>query len=778
MCADAPDDHAPALDGIRLIDATEDIGGPYAAMLLAEQGADVIKIERPGGDPSRSTPAFHVLNRSKRSVVLDLQADAGRADLRALLRDADVFLYDWPPRRDADLGFDSTSLRTANPRLIIGYLPAYGSDGPHADLPADEALVQAVSGAADAQFRYDAQPAYINIPIAGYAQGIIAAGAVAASLYARTQTGQGDAFELSQVAAIFAMETVAYIRAAGVQRMAGRTGPRGGIPTYRLVRASDDWLFAGALTPGFWASLAVAAGLEDCLVDPRFAAAPMGIADMDARRELAARLDEAFTHRTRDEWLEILEDAGVPRAPVLSREEFARDPQVAHNEMVIDVDDPEVGPTKQMGIPLRLGDTPGRVRGPAPRLGEHQALIDDLDRAEDRRADGARTPEPGARRSYPLEGVVIVDLSGFIAGANGSMMLADMGATVIKVESLDGDGWRNSGLAFLGSNRGKRSVCIDLKREEGRALLLDLVERADVVMENYRAGVMDRLGIGYEALRARNPRIIHCSVTGYGPTGPYAHLPGFDPLFQARSGLMRAQGEPGGEPVYLQIAVCDYATALTAAYGVMAALVARERTGRGNRVETSLLNSAFTVQAGEFVFYDGRPPDPPGGRDLPGRHALCRVYAASDGYLTIACTTAEHASALAKTIGVTLPSGDPLTHAVEGELASAIMRQLAVHERAHWLREFRACGVPAAPCTPVEAIFDDEHLNANGLWWDFEHPRFGAVRQTGAVVRWQDMSMRIDRRAPLLGEHSAECLPELGITDVRVAELMRAGVVR
>jgi crotonobetainyl-CoA:carnitine CoA-transferase CaiB-like acyl-CoA transferase len=299
------------------------------------------------------------------------------------------------------------------------------------------------------------------------------------------------------------------------------------------------------------------------------------------------------------------------------------------------------------------------------------------------------------------------------------------------------------------------------------------------VMDNYRAGVMDRLGIGYEALRARNPRIIHCSVTGYGPTGPYAHLPGFDPLLQARSGLMRALGTPGGEPVYLQIAVCDYATALTAAYGVIAALVARQRTGRGNRVETSLLNSAFTVQAGEFIFYDGRPPDPPGGRDLPGRHALYRVYGASDGYLTIACTAIEHAQALAKAIGVTLPQGDALAHAVDGEVASAIAERLARHERAQqWLHEFAACGVPAASCTPVEAIFDDEHLNANGLWWDCEHPQFGAVRQTGAVVRWRDMSMRMDRRAPLLGEHSAECLQEMGISEARVAELMAAGVVR
>jgi crotonobetainyl-CoA:carnitine CoA-transferase CaiB-like acyl-CoA transferase len=772
MSTDETPDHASAFDGVRIIDATEGIGGPYAAMLLAEQGADVVKVEAPSGDPCRGTPAFHVLNRSKGGVVLDVEAEGGRAELQRLLADADVFLYDWPPGRDTALGFDAASLRALHPRLIIGYLPAYGSDGQYADLPADEALVQAVSGAADAQFRYGPQPVFINIPISGYAQGVIGAGAVAAALYARTQTGRGDAFELSRVAAIFAIQTVAYVRAAGVQRMAGRAGPRGALPTYRLVKASDDWLFAGALTPGFWASMAVTIGLEDCLVDPRFAGAPMGIADMDARRELAERIDEAFTHRTRDEWLQILEDAGVPRAPVLSREEFVHDPQVVHNNMIVEIEDPDVGPTKQMGLPVTLRDTPGRVGGP---LTANASLAVE----GNRRANvGSGAQDATAVRRYPLEGITVVDLSGFIAGANGSMMLADMGANVIKVESFDGDGWRTSGLAFLGSNRGKRSVCIDLKREGGQALLLDMVEHADVVMDNYRAGVMDRLGIDYDALRARNPRIIHCSVTGYGPTGPYAHLPGFDPLFQARSGLMRAQGEPGGEPVYLQISLCDYATALTAAYGVMAALVARERTGRGNRVETSLLNSAFTMQAGEFVFHDGRRADPPGGRDLPGRHALYRIFAASDGYLMIACTTSAHANALSAAAGVVLPAGDTLAHPVEGEPAATIAARLVTRDRAHWLNELRARGVPAAPCTAVDAIFDDDHLNANGLWWDFEHPTWGAVRQTGAVVRWHEMSQQIERRAPLLGEHSTECLRELGITDAQVAELMAAGIVR
>jgi formyl-CoA transferase len=364
------------------------------------------------------------------------------------------------------------------------------------------------------------------------------------------------------------------------------------------------------------------------------------------------------------------------------------------------------------------------------------------------------------------------------------MFLADMGANVIKVESPEGDGWRTSGLGFLGANRGKRSLVIDLKKPEGRGLFLDLVERADVVMDNFRAGVMERLDLGYDALRARNPRIIQCSVTAYGPDGPYAHMPGFDPLFQSRGGIMRAQGGDG-DPVYLQLSLCDYATALTSALGVMTALVARERTGTGNRVETTLLDSAFTVQAVEMLRYDGRltAADPvsqweesPGGRDLKGRHALYRIYdSGSGGAIAIACTTHAHAAALAEAIDVAFDS--TLSHPVEGDVAEAIAARIITEARDYWLALFRAHGVPAAPCVRVGDLFEDPHLSENGLWWDYEHPRWGHVRQTGAVVAWEGMSQRIESRAPLLGEHTVACLREFGVGEERISALSAAGVI-
>jgi formyl-CoA transferase len=362
------------------------------------------------------------------------------------------------------------------------------------------------------------------------------------------------------------------------------------------------------------------------------------------------------------------------------------------------------------------------------------------------------------------------------------MMLADFGADVIKVEGPEGDAWRGSGLGFLGSNRNKRGLCIDLRREEGREIFLRMAEQSDVVLDNLRPGIMERLGIGYEALRARNPRIVHCSVTAYGPDGPRAHLPGFDPLMQAQGGVMRAQGERDGEPVYLQIAVCDYATALTAAYGIIAALVARERTGLGDRVETCLANASLTVQAGEFIFYDGRPADPPGGRDLAGRHALYRVYETSDGALMLACTSEEHAAAIADSTRIpqaTGPSSSSGALEARFSLESAFAQELEKTFRSRdtraWVETLLARRAPVAPCVRVVDMFEDEHLCANDLWWDMEDPRWGAVRQTGELIKWDAMSMALVRRAPQLGEHSSEVLREFGIdADAAIA----SGVVR
>jgi crotonobetainyl-CoA:carnitine CoA-transferase CaiB-like acyl-CoA transferase len=773
--------NAGALQDMRVLDFTQGIAGPYAAMLLAEQGADVVKVEPPGGDRTRGKPAFHILNRSKRGIVLDLEGGEGRAQAADLASGADVVLVDGQPDALRRWGIDYGAVSSRNPGVVYCDLPLYGSRGPSADLPPDDDLLAAVSGVFGMQWGYRDAPVYLVAPIVSYATGALAAGAIAATLFDRARTGRGDYIEASGLGGAFALESTSYIvplAAMDIVRLGGRGDPKGPFPTYRVYRAGDgEWFMLACLTPAFWTKLVLALDLVEWLADPRFEGAPVAIPVIEDRQEIADRLQSIFATQPRQHWLDFLRENDVPAGPVLSRDNYLLDPQVIHDQMKVRIDDPAVGETTQMGVPLMLSETAGGIRGPAPSLGQHTAEV----LSEESRGAVERTAaaEIEAGRA-PLEGVGVLDLGTIYAGPYMGMLLSDLGATVIKVEPLDGDPWRAFAFGFLGANRGKRGLAVNLKSAEGLEVFYDLVRNADVVCDNFRSGVLRRLKIDHATLGRINPRVICCSITPFGASGPMAGLPGFDPILQARSGLMRAQGGDGEEPVYYQIAVCDFMAALLGVFGVTSALIAREKTGRGQLVETSLAAAAMAAQAAEFVRYAGRPPDPKGAPDLIGVSALRRSYECTDGWLFLAADDRSHAEALLYIAGEALNGIDATTlleAPAEGNAAARLEAFFAALSREEALRRMKAKGVPCAPCPTVVDLFEDEHLKANDLWWETEHTINGPLRQTGRIVKWGWHEMRLERPAPVLGQHSREVLLEFGVEPSRVDELIAKGVV-
>ena len=499
-----------AFSGIRVVDLTQGIAGPYAAMLLAEQGADVIKVEPPAGDRTRGKPAFHVLNRSKRGVVLDLSSDEGRAKALELAAGADVVLADALPAELQRLGIDYAAVSRRNPGVVYCNVPLFGSQGPNAELPPNDDLLAAASGLFGLQWSYRGAPVYLVAPIASYAAGILAAGVVSATLFDRSRTGQGDYIELSGLSGAFALQTTTYIVPLGaidIIRLAGGHGdPKGPFPTYRVYQAADgEWLLLAALTPVFWMKLVLALDLAEWLADPRYVGAPVAIPVDEDRKEIADRLQGIFASQPRQYWLDFLRENDVPCGPVASRDDYLDSELVALNGMRIEIDDPEVGKTVQMGVPVSLSEMPGAVRGPAPLLGQHNQEI--LSQPLPAAIAGAAKGDAPAGKG-PLEGITVLDLGTIYAGPYASMILSDLGANVIKVEPLDGDPWRAFAFGFLGVNRGKRGLSLDLKSSEGLALFYDLVRKADVVSDNFRTGVLKRLKVDYETLSAINPRII------------------------------------------------------------------------------------------------------------------------------------------------------------------------------------------------------------------------------------------------------------------------------
>ncbi len=385
---------------------------------------------------------------------------------------------------------------------------------------------------------------------------------------------------------------------------------------------------------------------------------------------------------------------------------------------------------------------------------------------------------PGGRgqgEGAPLHGITVVDLTSYIAGSYGAMMLADMGARVIKVEALEGDSFRELP-GFYGWNRGKRSVAVNLKDPDGRAIVHRLAEGADVVMENMRPGVVERLGVDYATLRGLNPRIIYCSVTAFGSDGPYRDRPGFDPLVQAMSGVMTLQGF-GGPPQYVRTPITDYYAAALGCQAVLAALFARERTGKGQRVETSLLQAGLALQSGNVVDYPGRQVV---YRDTP----TYRLYQAGDGeWFFLACGNQSFWVKLCAALDRPDLAQDPrfgswLARRDNADALTPLMEEaFASRPRDEWLRILAEHDIPAAPTQPIREFMRDPAVLHHKMIVSYEHPEVGPLTLMGQPLRFSGSPVPDAGPPPVLGQHTAEVLRAAGYTDGEIADLGRRGVV-
>ena len=375
----------------------------------------------------------------------------------------------------------------------------------------------------------------------------------------------------------------------------------------------------------------------------------------------------------------------------------------------------------------------------------------------------------------PLEGIRVVDLTSYIAGSYAAMQLADMGADVVKVESLEGDSFRELP-GFFGWNRGKRSIALNLKTPEGRAIVETLATRGDVVMENMRPGVADRLGVGHRHLSSLNPRLVYCSVTAFGSTGPGTERPGFDPIFQALGGLMTLQGF-GGPPQYLRTAPTDYYTAAVATQGILAALFARERTGRGQRLETSLLRGVLALQAGVAVDY---PSKPTLIRDNP----TYRLYQAGDGaWFFLAVGNQAFWTKLCTALDMEDLAADPrfaswlLRLQNNQALLPLIEETFKSAPRAHWLERLAKHDIPVAPVQTVAEFMEHPAVRHHDLVHEYEHPEVGRLRMMGQPLVFDDTPTRDPGPPPTLGQHTGEILTELGYSGAAIADLRQRRVL-
>jgi crotonobetainyl-CoA:carnitine CoA-transferase CaiB-like acyl-CoA transferase len=404
----------------------------------------------------------------------------------------------------------------------------------------------------------------------------------------------------------------------------------------------------------------------------------------------------------------------------------------------------------------------------------------------------AGTPSVPAVSAPPLAGVRVIDLTRVLAGPFCAMALGDMGAEVIKIEEPgkgdDTRGWPpfagGEATYFLSVNRSKKSLTLNLKAPEGQEILGRLIARADVVLENFRPGTMDRLGLGCEALRAANPRLIYCAISGFGESGPEASRAGYDLIVQGESGVMDLTGFADGPPVKVGNSIADLVAGMAAAQGIALALLARERTGRGQKVEIGMLDvmaSLLTYQAGLYWNAAGRPTRR--GNQHPSIVPY-EVFRAQDAYLTVGVANESLWERFCGALGRPDLVRDPRFDTVANRLANreplvAILNDaLGTRPADAWLAALERAGVPAGRIKTVAEVCESPHLRARGMAVTLDHPKAGAVIAMGVPIRLHDTPGAATLPPPLLGQHTEEILTGLLRMDrTRVDALRAAGVV-
>ena len=755
-----------ALGGLTVADLSGGLAAALCSMFLADNGARVVRVVLDDEDAVRNPPVFALYDRGKEVVRIDGANGGGAGALGAILADAVVLLEDFPPSSPtrARLGLDAAGALRAD--LVHCSITAYGANGPLADEPADHDLVAARTGILASQpSRRGGGPIHVVHPVAYVGAGLLATLGITAALYRRERTGRGGRVETSLMAGALLYAPKVAGANVPVRRMNMTT--QGGGPFYSVFECADgEWIQLGCIHSGFVDIAAAALGVAEFIASNPEMGDGRWPRDEEARRRLFAKVAERIRTRSAAEWIAELQAADVPCDRAQTAREAMSDPQILHNGLVRELDDPLFGKTLMTGAPIKLSETPPKIRSARAAKAvrpEELDLSQSAPRQRAPKAESARDANGDGGGNPPLSGVRVMEMTNVIAGPVAGRLLADLGADMIKFESPFGDISRpGGGAGFISYNAGKRSVSVDTKTRAGAEVARRLAASADLILANMRPGATERMGLSADFLRRANPRIVQTHITAYGWDGPYAHRPGVDPIAQALTGLQRAQGGAGGAPVYLSaLAPCDYTGGALGALGAVLALLSRERFGIGQKADANLLAAGALMNADGFIHYDGKTPRPLPDANQLGLGARRRLYRTSDGWIYLAADA-------------------PAQDAAATEFLDGAEDELSQMSTADALDALSARGLPCAPVVEdyARGFFHDPQARANGMIAELTHPALGAMKLSGSLMSFDGVGTLPKRHTPLLGEHTAEVLAELGYSNERIAALYNEGAVK
>ena len=819
------------LNGIRVVVTGSAAALDMASLLLSDNGAEVIRVEPPGGDTRRGLPAWRLWNRGTRSIVLDPSVAADRDAASALIDTADVLLEAQGGAAGLGWSFGYQSLAARNPGLVHCTVTAFGRSGELSWLPPYDGVVEARSGAnVDLGMTLAREtPAYRARPNPSYGAANIAVQSIAAALLVRERDGRGQHIDTSLYQGLLAYDFSSALRRQNdlgeldppLPATARRLGP---FLPYLPVRCQDgQWMQITNNTARLFRHWMEVIGLAHIFDDPRWKGAPSDIPDLEAKVELAHLILDRMGTRTFDEWLDIFLREGLTGDHFLTTQQALDHPQVIHNGSVIELDDPEVGPTLQLGPTIRFADSPAVVPTAAPLLDADRAALLGAQRparvppAPANRQAAAAGPANGqaagpadtagranAAGPGPLAGMLVLDFATWLAGPFGTSLLADMGARVIKIESPAGDDARHGLGGRARTFQGKESLAIDLKSEEGRAAVRRLVAQADAVMHNMRGDAAARLGIDYETARELNPGIIYLYAGSYGSTGPGAGRAAFHPMMGALSGGALRQLGRGNEPPAADVPLDEDARYqysqrmirsneaspdITGALGVATALslglLHRQRTGRGQYIETTMLASNLLLCSEDAIRYAGKPDLPELDGDLRGTGALNRLYRTAAGWLFVCTPTEPEWRQLCVTVGHAEWTDDPRYRTAESrrrfndQLVAELATALEARSAVEWEQAFAqvgVAGVRADASTGDDFFLSDPQSVGNGFVVTDSYPGVSPHRRAGPASVFS-LTPGVAKIAHLFGQDGLAILAELGFDRQAVQGMIDGGVL-
>jgi crotonobetainyl-CoA:carnitine CoA-transferase CaiB-like acyl-CoA transferase len=793
-----------ALSPLRIIELSNGVAGEYCGKLLADFGAEILKVELPGkgSDTRRRGPfaeaadtlegsgLFAYLNTNKRSVCLDIATASGQEALHTLIKGADAIVDDHPSGYLESLGIGPEAIRARYPRLIVCAITPFGYDAPAAMQKSYGLNVFHSSGWG---YHSPSEPDLGKPPLKGagrfhvdYESGLSAALALVAAVDWRESSGSGQFLDVSQQESMASLsDYVLGQMVAGTMEVSTRRQAfdlRGPATFFQCL---DGYVYLWLSEPGHWNGLRTLLGEPTWMLD-------------FPERWLELHLNEERIQRCRShiaQWmkgqhkLEVATRAqklGIPLVPVNTAKDLFESEQLQFRGFFTQVEHPVLGRLGYPTVPYRLSATPARIDRPAPLLGEHtDRILGKAARIEPRTLQSAReatsssptaTDLPGPQQAGPLQGVRVLELTKIWAGPYTGKLLALLGAEVIRVESYDSlDATRRYGVkdindapGFQAINPGKYSVQLNVRTDEGRRLVKELVKVSDIFIENLRPGAAGRLGLGCDVLRSLRPDIVAVSMSMYGHEGPLSYQTGYAPCFSALAGVCHLVGYEGGPPQLLNVRYGDSSYGTAAAFAAIVALCHRQRTGQGQFVDVSAVESLAAMLGDSFMEYSmtGRVPTRDGSRHPEMAPHGCYPCAA-DEWISIAVRKDEEWKALCEAMGQPAQVAD-------SRYADSRSRQIHSQQLdetvASWTRTkdaqelaaaLRSRGVAAFKSLSSIDLIGDEHLWERGFYTHVTDSKQRSIPIVGAPWRMSATPASVHRAAPLLGEHNDYVLGEL-----------------